>query len=151
MGMILSKQDFFCPGHLIKDAHWSHFSAPYVLFTKHLFMSLTCPPFFLADTLTQDVVARHQNSCLQAGLVCLQVYRSKSSRQHKVWQMVLQILALTQNLQDRGPCQEGHGSCITRSMSWTHLHLCSESQHQNWGQRGSRQSKQVLELPAFGS
>lgn len=51
-----------------------------------------------------DVVAKLQSSCLRARLAWLQVYRSKSSRQLRVWPMVLQIWALTQKLQDTGAC-----------------------------------------------
>lgn len=54
--------------------------------------------------------AELQNSCLQTLLAWLQVYRSKSSRQHRVWQMVPQILALTQKL--LGPCV-----CVERGLS----------------------------------
>lgn len=83
--------------------------------------------FFLGETLAQDVVAKLQSSCLQARLAWLQVYRSKSSRQLRVWPMVLQIWALTQKLQDIGACKGGWGSCIIRSMPWTHLHLGSRA------------------------
>lgn len=153
-GMIIFKQSFSSKAF---NQRWPLFLFLRPLcFRKHLCASLTCLcrkwlSFSLDETLAQDVVARHQHSCFRARLAGLQVYRSKSSRQPRVWQTVLQILALTQKLQGRGAFVGGQGSCITGSMPWTHLHLCLGSQHQNRGQRGSRQSKQVLVLPAFGS
>lgn len=100
--------------------------------------------------MAQDVVAKLQSSCLQARLAWLQVYRSKSSRQLRVWPMVLQIWALTQKLQDTGAC-EGAGAAASSGQCHGHTFIWAPEPTSGLRSEGSRQHKQVLVLPAVGS